>query len=298
VLGVLLEGGKSIRVKDIRKHPQFSWYPEHHPELMEFLGVPVLHRGEVLGEIYLSGTPAEAFTAADQRVVEMLAAHAGIAIATANLYVKSQELAILEERNRVARELHDAVAQTLFSMMYEARAAAITARDDPTRAVETLQRLEQQSADALSEMRGLVYALRPKSLERDGLAVTLADHVEALKRAHGIVIEVRVEGVPRLPLDDEVALFRIAQEALQNAIKHGGGAPVSVLLRHGRAGTELDIKDKGPGFDPGSLPPAVRTMGLGTMHDRAHAIRAEFEVKSAPGKGCEVYVFLPARGTP
>ena len=144
-------------------------------------------------------------------------------------------------------------------------------------------------------MRGLVYALRPKSLERDGLAVSLADHVEALKRAHGIEVDVRVEGVPRLPLDDEVALFRIAQEALQNSVKHGVGAPVSVLLRHSRAGTELDIKDRGPGFNPAALPATVRTMGLGTMQDRARAIHAEFTIKTAPHDGCEIHVFLPAR---
>jgi signal transduction histidine kinase len=257
--------------------------------------VPVLHRGAVLGEIYLSGTPAGEFSAADQRVVEMLAAHAGIAIGTANLYRRSQELAILEERNRLARELHDAVSQTLFSMMYEARAAAIAGEADPSVAVAALRRLESQTAEALSEMRGLVYALRPKSLERDGLSVSLTDHVEALRRAHGLSIDVRVEGVPRLPMDREVALFRIAQEALQNSVKHAGGAPVSVLLRHSRPGTELVVKDSGPGFDPTRLSATTRTMGLGTMAERAHAIGAEFAVKSAPGTGAEVTVFLPAK---
>src|SRR6202165_1785433 len=123
VLGVLLRDGKSIRVADIRRHPDFSWYPEHHPELKEFLGVPIRHRGETLGEIYLSGTTAGKFSARDQRIVEMLASHAGVAITTANLYSRGQSLAVMEERQRVARELHDAVSQTLFSMMYGARAA-------------------------------------------------------------------------------------------------------------------------------------------------------------------------------
>src|ERR1700738_1629804 len=124
VLGVLFGDGKSIRVADIRRHPDFSWYPEHHPELKEFLGVPIRHRGETLGEIYLSGTAAGRFSAHDQRIVEMLASHAGVAIATANLYSRGQSLAIMEERQRVARELHDAVSTTPFRLMYQARPAA------------------------------------------------------------------------------------------------------------------------------------------------------------------------------
>src|ERR1700694_4829345 len=94
VLGVLLRDGKSIRVADIRRHPDFSWYPEHHPELKEFLGVPIRHRGETLGEIYLSGTPAGKFSRHEQRIVEMLASHAGGAIANANLYARGQSLGI------------------------------------------------------------------------------------------------------------------------------------------------------------------------------------------------------------
>ncbi len=117
VLGALVTEGKPIRVGDIRRHPRFSWYPEHHPILRDFLGVPVRHGDEVLGNLFFSGSPSGAFNAQDQRLVEMLAAHAGIAIATARLYAKAQELAVLQERNRVARELHDAVSQTLFSMV-------------------------------------------------------------------------------------------------------------------------------------------------------------------------------------
>src|SRR6202165_5724443 len=144
VLGVLLRDGKSIRVADIRRHPDFSWYPEHHPELKEFLGVPIRHRGETLGEIYLSGTSAGRFTRHHQRIVEMLAAHAGVAIATANLYSQGQNLAVVEERQRGAREVHGAVSQTLFSMMYEARAAAQSADDDPARATAALGALAEQ----------------------------------------------------------------------------------------------------------------------------------------------------------
>jgi signal transduction histidine kinase len=294
VLGILVRDGKPIRMRDIRDHPEFGWYPEHHPVLKEFLGVPVRHRGETLGELYLSGTASGRFSAADQKIVEMLASHAGIAIATARLYQRAQELAVLEERERVARELHDAVSQTLFSMVYEARAASDRAVSEPGAATEALQRLEEQAASALSEMRGLVYALRPKSLERDGLVATLADHVDALRRSHSVVIDLVLEADPQLSLDEEVALLRIAQEALQNALKHAGGAGATVTLRRTRAGTELAVRDDGEGFDIDQLPRTVRTMGLSTMRDRAAAIGASLDLDSAPGDGTEVRVFLPA----
>ena len=293
VLGVLLRDGGAIRMPDIKRHPEFSWYPEHHPDMTDFLGVPIAHRGETLGEIYLSGNPAGRFSAHDQRVVEMLASHAGIAIATANLYAQGQSLAVVEERNRVARELHDAVSQTLFSMQFEARAAALRAKTDPA-AAEALDRLQKQAAAALGEMRGLVYALRPKSLERDGLAVTLQDHVAALRRSHDADIGVRIQGKPTLAFDQEFALLRIAQEALQNAIKHSAGAPISVVLRHRRAGTEMSIQDSGPGFDPDQLPRTVRTMGLETMRSRAADINAALTIDATPGEGAVVSVFLPA----
>jgi signal transduction histidine kinase len=294
VLGVLLRDGKSIRVADIRRHPDFSWYPAHHPDLKEFLGVPIRHRGETLGEIYLSGTRAGKFNRRDQRIVEMLASHAGVAIATANLYSRGQSLAIIEERQRLARELHDAVSQTLFSMMYQARAAARSKADDPAGATAALGVLADQAAAALSEMRGLVYALRPKSLERDGLAATLTDHVDAVRRAHQADIEVRVQGKPQLAFDQELALLRIAQEALQNSLKHAVQAPIVVVLRHRKAGTELIVSDQGPGFDADELPRTLRTMGLVTMRERAADIHASLSIESRADVGTEVRVFLPA----
>jgi signal transduction histidine kinase len=292
VLGALVTRGKPIRVKDIRRHPLFSWYPEHHPEMREFLGVPIRHRGEILGNLFLSGSPTGGLTAQDQRLVLMLAAHAGVAISTARLYAKAQELAVLEERNRVARELHDAVSQTLFSMVYEAKAAGLRAAGDPS-SIEVFKRLQDQASAALSEMRSLVFALRPKSLERDGLATTLSDHVDALRTAHRVPIDLRIEGTVGLPLDHELALLRIAQEALQNALKHGNGAPVSVLLREERAGTLLVIRDAGRGFDESALPRTARTMGLSTMRDRAYAIGADLEINARPDHGCVVSVFVP-----
>jgi signal transduction histidine kinase len=294
VLGALITRGRPIRTRDIRRHPLFGWYPAHHPDMRDFLGVPIRHRGEVLGNLFLAGSRSGGFSSADQRLVSMLAAHAGVAIATARLFAKAQELAVLEERTRLARELHDAIAQELFSIVYGARAAALE-QEGRDGSAAALRRLENQAAGALQEMRALVFALRPKSLERDGLDATLADHIDALRRSQDAPIEFDRMGEMSLTPSQELALLRIGQEAINNAIHHGGGAPVTVELRHDREGTRLTVRDQGPGFDPGSLPRTERTFGLQGMRERAASIGARFSLASTPGAGCRVDVVLPPR---
>jgi signal transduction histidine kinase len=292
VLGALLHQG--IRVRDIRRHPRFAYYPAHHPILRDFLGVPIRHQGKVLGNLFLAERRRGHFTAQDQRLVEMLAAHAGIAIATARLHAEARQLAVLQERNRLARELHDALSQTLFSMMYEAKAAALRPGPASPPAVAALARLQEHAEHAMAELRDLVFALRPKSLERDGLATTLSDHVEGVRRVHGGPIRLRVDGRDqlRLRLDEEEALFRIAQEALHNAIKYAPAAAIEVSLADGPAGVRLTVRDHGPGFDPAALPRTRRTLGLTGMQERARGIGAALEVASRPGHGSTVSVLV------
>jgi signal transduction histidine kinase len=293
VLGALLDSGPIV-FADIREHPRFSYFPTHHPVMTDFLGVPITLRGEVLGNIFLAGRRGGRFTVHDRHVVEVLARYAGVAIANADVYRNAQELAVAEERTRVARELHDAASQRLFSLVYEARAAAMRARDPADAAAFT--RLEQRIGETLHELRGLVFALRPKSLERDGLAVTLVDHVDALRRTHGLEISVEADADLGLGLADEQELLRIAQEALYNAVKHGGGAPVRVIVRRRRGAVELSVRDEGPGFDPAALPRTVRSHGMTTMRQRARALGSELSVRSAPGEGSVVSVRVPLRG--
>jgi signal transduction histidine kinase len=292
VLGALLESGPIV-LGDIREHPSFSYFPQHHPVMTDFLGVPITHRGEVLGNIFLAGRRGGRFTAHDKQHVEVLARYAGVAIANADLYRDAHELAVAEERARVARELHDAASQRLFSLVYEARAAAIRAQDPADAAA--FSRLEHRAGETLHELRGLVFALRPKSLERDGLAVTLVDHVEALRRTHAQDISVEADADLGLSLADEQELLRIAQEAVHNVVEHAPRAAARVLLRRNRSAVTLTVRDDGPGFDPDALPRTVRSNGMTTMRQRARALGAELSVRSAPGAGCTVSVRVPLR---
>jgi signal transduction histidine kinase len=289
VLGALLEEGP-IRLADIRKHPRFSYYPEHHPTLTDFLGVPITHRGRVVGNLFVSSNRVGAFTRSDTRRLETLAAYAGVTIANADLYSRSQQLAVIEERNRVARELHDAATQTLFSLVLAARAAALTTTDAAANAM--FGEFEQRTTSALQELRGLVHALRPKSLERDGLAATLTDHGDAL-RTSGLRVVVDAAAGVRLPLETEHALLRIAQEALHNAMRHAPGAAVRATLRAGPRTVTLRISDDGPGFEPASLPRTRRGMGLTTMRERAHEIGATLDIRGGARGGTTVTVTVP-----
>jgi signal transduction histidine kinase len=141
-------------------------------------------------------------------------------------------------------------------------------------------------------LRGLVHALRPKSLERDGLAATLSDHVDALL-ASGAPIMVDIAAGIRLPLETEHALLRIAQEALHNAMRHAPGANVRVTLRERADGVTLRIRDDGPGFDPASLPHTRRGMGLATMRERAHEIGGRLQIRGRAGAGTTVTINVP-----
>jgi DNA-binding CsgD family transcriptional regulator len=153
LLGTVLKSGRAVRLADVRRHPDFSYYPARHPEMREFLGVPILHRGEVLGELFFSGAETGRFTADDQRMVELLAAHAGVAIATARLAGRERELALLQERDRLSRRVQEVVSNALVEIIAEARAGAEGAADPAAR--RTLGSLEASAAAALGEVRQL-----------------------------------------------------------------------------------------------------------------------------------------------
>jgi signal transduction histidine kinase len=179
----------------------------------------------------------------------------------------------------------------LFSLVYEARAAGLRAPDAETSAA--FGRLEAGAAEALGELRALVLALRPKSLERDGLAATLRDHVDALRRTHVVDMQVEAAIDLALTLEQEHMLLRIAQEAIHNVVKHAPAAQARVRLQRRGAHAILTVSDTGPGFAPATRSSTERTLGMTTMRQRAAEIGADIEVRSAPGRGTTVTVRVP-----
>jgi len=224
---------------------------------------------------------------------------AAIAIDNAQLYQKAQTLAVAEERSRLARELHDAVTQTLFSASLIAEAVPSVWEKDPNLGRELLQELRGLSRGALAEMRTLLLELRPASLSETQLEELLRQLGEAASGREGIPVDVIVEGKASLPPEVHIALYRIAQEALNNIVKHSRASHVIINLRYSKEegseknqeegfGVWLAVKDDGRGFDVVQTP--HHHLGLKIMQERAQAIGAKFSVDTHPGKGTQVNV--------
>ena len=199
----------------------------------------------------------------------------------------------MEERQRIARELHDAVTQKLFSLRLTADAAAALVDRDPRRAVSELDTVRRLAADATDELKSIVVGLRPVDLAGDGLATALAKQAELLDRVHDARVTFSTDQVPRLSADREEAAYRVAQEALHNALRHGAPGRVSVELRRAGPGVVLTISDDGQGFDPADGGRAQHRLGLASMRERARGAGARLQVSSKPGSGTTVTLEVP-----
>jgi signal transduction histidine kinase len=289
MLAALLKSGAPARLADIRRDPRFEGWPAAHPELTGFLGVPVKNGDAVLGIIFVANKQAGEFTSRDQELLTLFAAHAAIALTNAKLYERSGELSVLEERARLARELHDAVSQRLFSIRAHARAAEVLVPRDPARAAAELATIAELGAQAHGELRAVIDGLAPPEL--NGLADSLRRYALLAARAHGIPVQVTAADLPELDPRVQAAAFRVAQEALQNAMRHSGASEISVSLSRTRRRVVLEVSDDGTGFDPGI---ASGGLGLASMRERAAAVGGVLRVTSASGAGTRVRLAVPA----
>jgi signal transduction histidine kinase len=296
MLGAILEAPEPFRTADIHDDPRFrGWWPSAHPDMRSFLGVPITGPDGVIGAFYLTVKEGAAeFDAADQELIELLAAHAAIAITNARLLEQSRELSVLSERNRLALELHDVVSQKLFGVVLAAESAGTLLERDAGGAREQVARVGTLAREALEELRGLILELRPADLAQDGLCGTLRKHVDVLARLHGIPIALRTDatvsaGAPER--DREV--LRIAQEALHNALRHAGASRVDVRLEAPDGVLRLQVADDGAGFDPADPDLRARRLGLTSMEERAERLGGRLAIRSSPGEGATVVLEVP-----
>jgi signal transduction histidine kinase len=290
LLGTMLEQAEPYRTDDIRSDPHFSGWPEEHPVMRSFLGVPILLGGEVIGAFYLTekqGRRRGRFTDEDLQLIQELAPHAAVAIENARLFERSRELSILEERNRLARELHDSVAQTMLGAAVTAEAALRSLDREDAGARGQVAQVAELVRSAVAELRALVFELRPADLEEEGLAPAIRKHADVLARVHGVRIEVDADCDRRLEPRTEQGLFRIAQEALGNAVKHANAQTVRVRLALANGTLALRVTDDGRGFEPDAAARRGR-LGLVSMRERADRLGGELVIESAPGAGTSV----------
>jgi signal transduction histidine kinase len=299
MLGAMLQADGAYLTDDIHTDPRFrGWWPAQHPDMRSFLGVPIVARGGVIGAFYLTEKQgAECFDASDREVIELLAAHAAIAITNARLYERSRELSILSERNRLALELHDVVSQKLFSLNLAAEAAATLLDRGPEHARPQLERVRDLAREALAELRSLIMGLRPAELERDGLEGVLRKEATMLQNVHGVTVRVDSDGaVQHVDGGRDAEILRIVEEALHNAVRHAAAETVTVRLRGDGDALTVEIADDGIGFDPSDPELRSHHLGLTSMEERARELGGRLALSSGAGGGTVVRLEVRLHG--
>lgn len=297
MLAVLLNEGKPERLADIRKDPRFEGWPAAHPKMSHFLGVPVRDGDQVLGIIFAANKTSAAaagsgFTERDEEILSLFAAHAAIALTNARLYERSRELSVIQERSRLARELHDAVTQKLFSIRAHARAAAVLADRtpyEPDRVKAEIEAVGTLGAQAHAELRAVIDGLAAPELEAAGLADSLRRYAVLAGRAYGIPVTFAAAEMPALDPRAEAALYRVAQEALHNALRHSGAGQVGVRLSRTPRRVAVEVRDDGHGFVTDAPSGGV---GLASMRERASAAGGTLTIRSGD-QGTIVRMTLP-----
>jgi signal transduction histidine kinase len=222
--------------------------------------------------------------------MSLFADQAAIAITNTRLHHQAEQLAVLEERQRLARELHDSVSQSLYSLTLYTDAARLALSKNETEAAgENLQELRNMAREAMLDMRLLIFELHPPILENEGLVIALRTRLESVEARSGIHTEFDVEEEVRLPIETEAELYRIAQEALNNAVKHSQAKNIRVHLQFKASKFRMNIWDNGIGFDP-KIKKQSGGLGLRGMEDRVKRINGRLTIVSNPGSGTQLTV--------
>lgn len=289
IAGKVFLTGEVMAVEDSLHAPQPADQIASMEEIRSTLSVPITINGQIFGVFGMDYHQPRRFTADDTRLFLALAQRAAIAIGNARLYEQAEQAATLEERQRLARELHDAVTQSLYSLVLLSEAARRHAQTGNYEKVEhQMERLGETAQQALKEMRLLVHELRPLALQEVGLVGALQQRLDAVEKRAGIQARLTAQNVMEFPAQLEEALFRIAQEALNNSLKHAAARHVDVRLQHTMEGIELQIADDGLGYEMDSV--GNGGIGLKSMQERAERLGMTLTITSSPGNGTIITV--------
>ncbi len=305
LLGVVLTEGRPLRLADLTRDPRSVGFPPHHPPMHSLLAVPIRPHGRVLGNLYLTEKEAAPeFDADEEETLTRFATLAALAIENARLHHQVRALAITQEREWIAREMHDSLAQVLGYVNTKAQAAqALLRNGQDDRAAEQIGQLAEAARAAYAEVREGILGLRTSLGGERGFLGTLRDYLERWQVQSGVAVELdgppdRAEPLPLAP-QAEVQLLRIVQEALANIRKHAGATRARIRLGEDDGWIEAVIEDDGAGFAPEELGrTAFPRFGLATMRERAEAAGGTFAVSSAPGQGTRLEIRVPADRMP
>jgi signal transduction histidine kinase len=288
VLGAVIDTAKSIRLEHIAVHPNSIGFPPNHPVMDTFLGVPVRVGERVFGNLYLTEKKG-GFTEEDERLVEALAAIAGSAVAHLRLQQRLRRLAVVDDRERIARDLHDAIIQDLFAVGLVLQGMTMRMDDDRDRRdiEEAVERLDE----AIAGLRRFIFDLKPPSWHNRDLGLEISRLAHQLADPYGV--EVRIEVSSQLKnvsagvIDDAIQIVR---EATSNALRHSGSRAVEITAERGTGVLILTITDHGVGFDPSA---AGEGLGITNLRQRAEKAGGETTIRSRIGEGTTVRALLP-----
>jgi signal transduction histidine kinase len=284
--------GESLLIPDVSLEPRYVWMQgsQTHSELT----VPISVKGNIIGVLDIQSDQRNTFDQNDLELMRSLANQAGVAIENARLYEQAKQVAMLEERNRLARELHDSVTQTLYGItLYAQAAVGQLALGNLEQVAENLREIQDTSQEILAEMRLLIHELRPPVLERDGLVGALQARLSAVEGRAGLKTTLKSDLAGRLPVAIEEGLYRIAQEALNNVLKHAHALTITVSLSQSDKLVTMEIADDGVGFELERVK-GQGGMGLPAMQERAAALGGRLAVSSKPGEGARVVMEVQA----
>jgi signal transduction histidine kinase len=301
LLGLIIREARSYRIPSIADHRDSYGFPPSHPPMTSFLGVPIRANAASIGNFYLTDkVGATEFSAADQRIVELFARHAWIAIDNARLHGQAGRLAVTEERDRIGRDLHDGIIQSLYAVGLSLEDVLEMMTESPGEAAQRVDAAIESINLSIRDIRNFIYGLQPEAGDGSHVVAGLAALAEELR--HGGLVDVDADldpaADPGLTAEAGTEVLHLVREALSNAARHARARRIALTLRTALEGTILEIADDGVGFDA-ARDHGASHHGLANMQARAEAIGGNLEIRSEPGSGTRVILTLPpADGVP
>ena len=297
-LGLIIRENGSFRIPDINRDPRRYGFPPHHPPMTSFLGVPVNVKGRSVGNLYLTNKQgAVEFTANDQGLVETFARHAAIAIENARLHDQIHRLAIVDERERIGKDLHDGIIQSIYAVGLSLEDVPELIAEDPDEVVVRVERAIDTLHVTIRDIRNFILGLRPELLGGTTLLGGLAALVEDFRHNSIVDVELAVGDVLREPPEGVTShLLGIVNEALSNIARHSGATRAWIDVIGDDRGLTVVVRDNGRGFDL-DAGAALGHQGLRNMRSRATDIGAIMDISSTQEQGTEIRVAIDLDGT-
>lgn len=302
LLGLIIRENRTYRIPEISDHPESYGFPPNHPPMHSFLGTPITTQRETVGRLYLTDkVGAPEFSEPDAALVEMFARHAGIAIENARLHDQVRRLAVVDERDRISRDLHDSAIQAIYAQTLALDDVPELIEEEPDEAARRVDEAIDALHAVIRDIRNFIFGLRPVLLETGSIVEGLEHLATELRRSGGVAVSVTASLPPgqveALPMEVVAELLAVTREALSNTARHASATHASVELAATNTELRLVLTDDGRGFDAGGAAERGHH-GLANMRARVEALGGRFEVVSGTGAGTHIIIALPRAAEP